>query len=193
MMKVTSKDGVPVDEETGELKPKKTKFLNLKDKKILQTYFWYYDLQGRLKRDVRPPGYWHGVPRPFIREDIEEDKDDENLLISYLRYYADKDTLKAQMVTRYRKFEPTFLGEEDAGNGAVRKNVLFMLTEIPPEPDEHGHRKGKGRYGWEMYTGEAMEFRKKKSVKPKPKRKPKKPLKKVVKKVIRKVVRKKRK
>lgn len=183
-----------VDDENDENKPKKTRSLNLKDKNIIQTYYWYYDLQGRLKRDIRPPGYWHGLPRPFIREDVEENEEEEGILTSYLRYYSDKDSLKAQMVTKYKKFEPTFLGEEEAGNGAVRKNVLFLLTEIPPEPDKHGHRKGKGRFGWELYTGEAMEFRRKKSSKTKPKRKPKKPIKKVVKKVVRKkVVRKKRK
>ena len=191
MMKVTSKNGKSIDEETEEVKPtKKTRFLSLKDKNIVQIYYWYYDLQGKLKRDLRPPGYWHGRPRPFIREDIEEGVgEEEDLLTSYLRYYSDKDTLKAQMVTKYRKFEQTFLGEEDAGNAVVRKNVLFLLTEIPPEPDKHGHRKGAGRFGWELYTDDAMEFRRKKSVKPKPKRKPKK----VVKKVIKKVVRKKRK
>lgn len=188
MMKPTSRNGQPIDEDTGEVKPQKTKRLSLKDKNIIQTYYWYYDLQGRLKRDVRPPGYWHGRPRPFIREDIEESEDDweGNLLTSYLRYYSDKDTLKAQMVTKYKKFEQTFLGEEVAENALVRKNVLFMLTEIPPEPDKHGHIKGKGRFGWELYAEDGMEFRRKKSTKskPKPKRSPPKKIKKVVRKKV---------
>ena len=51
MMKITSKNGNPVTNE--EDKPKK-KFpsLNLKDKNIVQTYYWAFDLRGRLKRDI---------------------------------------------------------------------------------------------------------------------------------------------
>lgn len=175
MMKVTSKGGIPVDEDGEPIAQKKLPSLNLKDKNIVQTYYWAFDLRGRLKRDLSPPGRYHGLPRPFVQEDIEED-DEENTLTSYLRVYIGKD-LKAQTSVTYPLLSPTFLGSEVAENDIVRRNVLFLLSQ-----------EGK-HYGWEFFTGESVDFRKKKSSKPKPKR-PVKKLKKVKKVVKRKVVKK---
>lgn len=170
-MKIKSKGGIPIDDEGEPIVKKKLPSLNLKDKNIVQTYYWAFDLRGRLKRDISPPGKYHGLPRPFVQEDIEEN-DEDNTLTSYLRVYIGKD-LKAQTSVTYPLLSPTFLGSEVAGNDIVQKNVLFLLSQ-----------EGK-HYGWEFFTGEPIEFRKRKSAKPKPKRKPTKSIKKV-KKVVRK-------
>ena len=178
MMKVTSKNGSPVTDEEENKPKKKFPSLNLKDKNIVQTYYWAFDLRGRLKRDIRPPGYYHGLPRPFVQEDIEEN-DEDNTLTSYLRVYIGRD-LKAQTSVTYPLLSPTFLGSEVAESDIVRRNVLFLLTQ-----------EGK-HYGWEFFTGEPIDFRKKKSTKAKSKRLKAKP-KNIIKKVVKKVVRKKRK
>ena len=95
---------------------------------IVQTYYWYYDLRGKLKvRDLAPPGEYHGHPRPYVREDIEENIDN-NRLTSHLRYYVGKEP-KAYTSVVVPRHTLRFLGDvEDAESlYVVKKAVVFFL------------------------------------------------------------------
>lgn len=164
------------------------KLPDLRDLEILRTYYWFLDLQGKLKQDIHPPGEYHGRPRMFIKEDIVRDEDDPNLLTSHMRVYSgkkliayDTKTIPEYTVVRRKDGFLTDYDKDDSGlRHEIRRMALSMLLND----------------GWRNYKIEDLDInrnRKSKKVKPKirklivkPVKKPNKKIKKVVKKVIRK-------
>ena len=150
-----------------------------KGKNIVQTFYWYNDLQGRLKQELRPPGYYHGKPRIYVKEDIE--KTDDNRMKSHLRVYYDK-KLIAETDKEMPEYITSFIGyhnDEDLRFG-IRTFINYLINEGT----------------WKLYKIEDKgRFRKSKKSTPKI-RKTKKPLKPVkkAKKVVRvkKIIKKKR-
>lgn len=145
--------------------------LNLHEKNIVQTTFWFYDLQGRLKTDDHPPSDYRGHKRTYVKEDVEESEWD-NTLTSYLRVYIGK-ALKAQTQMTHPRRTATLLGYETADRFPVAKTVRFLLNS------DGVH------FGWEQYKVDSRYRKTKKSqIKPKRSVKPVKKLKKVIRKKI---------
>lgn len=123
-MKITRSG--PVDSE-GYLMDKsgerKEKFNPNKPSNVMYVYFWYLDLQGRLHQEDRAPAPYHGMPRLYVREDVERTGQDE--LTSRMRVYYGKD-LKAETEIRTPEYP-------DEDNPDIRYNVKklanFLLTE----------------------------------------------------------------
>lgn len=195
MQKIKTKDGF-VDEdgylldendERTEIHKPKEDFFSIKGKNIIHTYFWAYDLRGRLRRELKPPSEYHGLPRTYVREDVEHD-DWNNTLTSYLRVYIGK-SMKAliHMKPRPKRVE-TFLEMEQGDDFDVKKKVTFLLNEETNED-------GVSHFGWEFYQegGLTLRRRRKTPIKTKRSIKPKNKPKKVIRRVVKKVVRKKRK
>jgi hypothetical protein len=51
-------------EDTEEEQPEKRRLKgpDLRDLTFIRTYYWFLDLQGRLKQELTPPGEYHGHP-----------------------------------------------------------------------------------------------------------------------------------
>jgi len=180
-------------DENGNFPPNKP---DLSDLNILRTYFWFLDLQGKLKQELHPPGEYHGRPRMFIREDIVREDYNPTLLTSHLRVYSGKKLLAytTKTMPEYKKIHDKqgFLTDYYNDDNDMRYEMRRMAESLLINN------------GWKPYRLENLfinrsesdnKFRKSKKVKPK-NRKPvkkviKKPIKKVVKKVI-KIVHKKR-
>lgn len=176
MMRIKVKEGVYVDsegylldEENNRVKKYNPFKLDVRDYNMVQTYYWFYDLRGKLKQDIKPPGEYHGHPLPYIQEDIEEDREN-NTVTSHLRYYVGKKLLAYNTITVPElTFQFLKEGYEDAESRfKVKQLVRFLLDG-----------------GWKYYK---VETRKKAVSKTKTKRTPVKKVKKVVskKKVIKK-------
>jgi hypothetical protein len=166
------------------------KYPSLKGLEILRTYYWFIDLQGRLKQDISPPGEYHGRPRMFIREDIVRDIEDPTLLTSHMRVYSGKKLLAydTKTIPEYKKVrrENPFLTEYDSDDSGLRNEIrMFALSMLLND-------------GWMNYRIEDLDINKsrRKSKKAKPSiRKLAKNIKKPVKKInkkVKKVVRKKK-
>jgi hypothetical protein len=188
MQKIRTKDGYVDDEgyelnDDGERTGKRQtqaptkEYFSIKGKNIVHTYFWSYNLQGKLKQEETPPAEYHGHPRPYVREDIEEDTWN-NTVTSYLRVYIGRE-LKAQLNITHPRRSVTIMSYEAGDRDVVRRKVAFLLNEEISDD-------GIGHFGWELYTGNPMELRKKKKSLKKVKRtvKPKKKIKKVVRKKV---------
>lgn len=123
-MKITRSG--PVDSEgylvdkSGE---RKEKFDPNKRSNVMYTFFWYLDLQGRLKQDVRAPAAYHGMPRLYVREDVERTGEDE--LTSIMKVYYGKE-LKAETDIVTPEY-PTEDNDDIRYN--VKKLANFLLTE----------------------------------------------------------------
>jgi hypothetical protein len=155
---------------------------------ILRTYYWFFDLQGRLKQDLGPPGEYHGRPRMFIKEDIVRDEDDPKLLTSHMRVYSGKKLIAydTKTIPEYKTIprKDGFLTDYDRDDSGLRHEIRRMALSMLLND------------GWRNYRVEDLDInreRKSKKIKPKSRKVNKKPIKKIVKKVIKKVVRKKRK
>jgi hypothetical protein len=99
-----------------------------KGRNIVQTFYWYNDLQGRLKQELRPPGYYHGKPRIYVKEDIE--KTDENRMTSHLKVYYDKELL-AEMSKTMPEYISSFIGyhnDEDL-RFQIRTTINYLINE----------------------------------------------------------------
>jgi len=135
-MKITRQG--PVDEEgnlldeNGEIKERydPDKKLN-----IIHVFYWYDDLQGRLKQEFRPPTLYHGKPRMFIKESVE--KLDKNELISHLRvYYGRKLLAELNLPIHeyidwyYSKFnnDPNEYRENNDIRSEIRTKVNYLLN-----------------------------------------------------------------
>ena len=169
-------DGFLIDEEGNVTTNKPMERVNLNDLNIIGTYFWFNDLQGRLKQELHPPGEYHGRPRMYVKEDIEQHEND-NLATSHLHIYNGKE-LKAytsKTMPLYKEIRDAQSFTRDHYNDStdyrihMRKMADYLLN--------HG--------GWKLHEVSAPKTQsrtiKKKIV---PTRKPKKVVKKVIKKVV---------
>jgi hypothetical protein len=183
-MKITRQGAVDEDgnllDEDGEIKERydPDKKLN-----IIHVFYWYNDLQGRLKQELRPPALYHGNPRMFVKESVE--KLGENELITHLRvYYGRKLLAELNIPTReyvegyYSKFT------DDSREYREDNDIRFEIrTKV-------NHLLNGG--GWKLYPIKKL-LRKGKKSKPKTRKPISKPVKKVKKVVRKKTVVKKRK
>lgn len=171
-------DGNLLDSE-GEIKEK---FDPDKKLNIIHVFYWYDDLQGRMKQELRPPGFYRGKPRIYIKESVE--KVGENELISHLRVYYGKELL-AETERMLQEYTPGMYvaddgvsyHENEGSRASIRTTVLYLLHEG----------------GWKLYTPEKKRFRKIKKSKPKTRKSILKSVKKVKKVVRKKILPKKRK
>jgi hypothetical protein len=165
-------DGYLLDDEGNRIKKYNPFKLDIRDYNMVQTYYWFYDLHGRLKQENKPPGDYHGKPRAYVQEDVEENKDD-NTVTSHLRYYLGKKLISYYTPTIFA-LNPRFIsGYEDADTRyKISQSVRFLLDG-----------------GWELYKVETRK-QKKSLLKVKRKLTPIKKSKKVIK---RPVIKKKRK
>jgi hypothetical protein len=117
-------DGYLLNDDGERIKKYNPFKLDIRDFNIVQTYYWFYDLRGRLKQEIKPPGEYHGRPRAFVQEDIEEDRE-RNILTSHLRYYLGKKIIAYTTMT-VPELEIRFVssGYEDAGS---RPKVVQMI------------------------------------------------------------------
>jgi hypothetical protein len=97
-------------------------------KNILYTYYWYNDNRGRLKQELRPPGFYHGKPRIYIKENIE--KEETNKLISHLEVYYGKKLLAKtdKILPEYSNSYLGYKNDEDS-RFQIRTTVNFLLNE----------------------------------------------------------------
>ena len=149
-------DGYLFDEEGNITDNKPPKRLDLRELNIVNTYFWYNDLRGRLKQELHPPGQYHGLPRMYVKEDIE--KEEDNKLISHLRVYYGK-RLLAELDKPIPEYIVSFAGYKDDEDlrFRIRTTVNFLLNEG----------------GWKLYDVDNQgRFRKAKKPRSKPKRHP---------------------
>ena len=167
------------------------KYPSLKGLEILRTYYWFFDLQGRLKQDLSPPGEYHGRPRMFIREDIVRDKEDPSLLTSHMRVYSGKKMIAydTKTIPEYKTIrrKDGFLTDYDRDDSDLRHEIRRMALSMLLND------------GWMNYKIEDLDINKsdRKSRKVKPRirklsKSIKKPVKKIINKKIKKVVRKKK-
>lgn len=170
-------EGYLLDSE-GEIKEK---FDPDKKLNIIHVFYWYNDLQGRLKQEFHPPGYYRGKPRIYVKESVEKISDNE--LLSHLRvYYGKKLLAETEVLTeeyrpgRYETIGDTVALQNFEPRAEIRTKVNYLINEG----------------AWKLYTPDRPRFRKTKKIKPKT-RKPIKKITKKPKKVVRKKVVKKRK
>jgi hypothetical protein len=150
------------------------------DKKlnIIHIFYWYNNLQGKLKQEFHPPGMYHGKPRIYVKESVE--KLGDNDLISHLRVYYGKQLL-AQMDLDTPEYSEWYF--QALGDGQYHDTNDFRFSQIRAKVN---YLLNEG--GWKLYKiGENKRFRKPKKIKPKT-RKPVNKSTKKVKKVIRKKI-----
>ncbi len=178
------KDEEEETEETEEEQPEKRRLKgpDLRDLTFIRTYYWFLDLQGRLKQELSPPGEYHGHPRMYIREDLVRDEKDPSLITSHLRVYAGKHNLIAYTT----RTVPEYITHGKIRESDIRHDMKMLASSILLNN------------GWKNYSLDNLLInrveRKAKKSKPKMRKLIKKPVKKIVKKVVRKkIVTKKRK
>lgn len=158
------------EQESGE---RKLKGPDLSDLTFIRTYYWFLDLQGKLKQELHPPGEYHGHPRMYIREDIVRDEKDPSLITSHLRVYAGKHNLLAYTT----RTVPEYITRGKVHESDVRHDMkMFALSVLLNK-------------GWKDYALDNLLINRadrKKSSKSKPKQR--KPAKNTVKKPRKKVV-----
>jgi hypothetical protein len=182
MQRIHVKDDVAIDAEgyllddegnrKGLYKPRKR--LDLRELNIIQTYFWYNDLRGRLKQELSPPGYYKGRPRIYVKEDIEQlppTDSNTHLITSHLRvYYGDKllaetDKTIPEFKNGIMAFGKHHYGDDEDLRFQTRTTVNFLLNDG----------------GWKLYKiDDDTKFRKQKR-KPVKSQRPKKVIKKICK------------
>lgn len=160
MMRRITKNGIVdsdeylLDEEGNKTNNKPPEKLDLRELNIVNTYFWFNDLRGRLKQELHLPSQYHGFPRMYVKEDIE--KEEDNKLISHLRVYYGRKLL-AEIAKPMPEYIVSFAGynnDEDL-RFQIRTTVNFLINEG----------------GWKLYKIEDQgRFRKIKRTPHKPKR-----------------------
>ena len=134
MIRIITKDGLVdsegylLDKDGKRIKKYKPFEFDVRNYNIVQTYFWFYDLHGKLKQEIKPPADYHGNPRAYIKEDVEEDRED-NTITSHLRYYLGKKLIAYDTIT-VPEFSIKFIepGYEDAESRLkVRQHIRFLL------------------------------------------------------------------
>jgi len=97
-------------------------------KNILYTYYWYNNNAGKLKQELRLPGFYHGKPRIYIKEDIE--KVEDNKLISHLKVYYGKKLL-AETDKTLPEYNSSYIGykNDEDSRFQIRTTVNFLLNE----------------------------------------------------------------
>lgn len=98
-----------------------------KGKNIVNTFYWAFDLRGRLKQEISPPRPYKGHPIPYVKEDIESIGNNE--YISHFKYIADKRVMaKTQRKFTIESASTSFLSEHpDFDRGDIRVFVLKFL------------------------------------------------------------------
>ena len=99
-----------------------------KGRNIVNTFYWYNDLQGRLKQEIHPPGMYHGQPRVYVKEDIE--KSDDNEVTSHLKVYYGKKLLAytSKTMPEYITSFLGYLNDEDL-RYQVRTTINYLINE----------------------------------------------------------------
>lgn len=142
-----------------------------RNRNIVNTFYWYYDLQGRLKQELTRPVKYHGQERMYVKEDIESLPD--NSYVSHLTVMYGPTVLARTNKTFYVNITDRYGIMDVNYRNPIKVTVNYLLEG-----------------GWKLYKiGEnATEFRKKKVVKKSITRKPCKckPIRKSIKKKVKK-------
>jgi hypothetical protein len=96
-------------------------------KNIVNTFYWAFDLRGRLKQETSPPRPYRGHEIPYVKEDIESLGNNE--FVSHFKYVADKKTrASTQRKFKIESASTSFLSDHpDFDRGDIRVFVLKFI------------------------------------------------------------------